>query len=79
MSNHYQDIIEDKLSLSYESESHWFDGEGSSKGMRHEPEAAVLLLTRCCPINHEHISLTKEQGEELYHWLDGLINGEYDD
>lgn len=36
-----------------------------------EPEEneAVLLITRCCPRNHEHIALTREQAGRLGRWL----------
>ncbi len=65
-----EDIIEGRLSVSYE--------EASEEAGVDYPAAAVLLLTRCCEANHEHISLTHAQGAVLAQWLDEFVNGDYD-
>ncbi len=76
---HIKTIIEDKLDVSYEPETHWYSGEGSRKGMSHAPAEAVLLVTRCCEVNHDHINLNKEQAMVLAEWLVAFANGEYDE
>jgi hypothetical protein len=74
---HNTDIIEGKLSVSYEEGAEGMYDDGiDTEGF---PEAAVLLITRCCEINHEHISLTKDQAMVLASWLVNFANGEYDE
>lgn len=70
---HKQDLIENKLSISYEAE----DRYESAYGTDIEPEKAVLLVTRCCTINHDHIDLNKDQAVLLRDWLDSFIKGEF--
>ena len=43
------------------------------------PAMAVLLVTRCCPINHDHIELDKEEARLLGQWLTEFANGVYDE
>ena len=64
-----REIIKDKLAVAYEPEVNQF----------YEPASAVLLVTRCCPINHEHIELNKEQARLLGQWLTEFANGVYDE
>ena len=63
---HRKDIIDGKLEVSYEA-PHFVT-----------PAMAVLLLTRCCPLNHEHIELDKEEARLLGQWLTEFANGVYD-
>ncbi len=72
---HATNIIEDKLDVSYEEPEVWYD-EGVKNVI---PSEAVLLLTRCCPLNHEHINLNKGQAKVLAEWLVAFANGEYDE
>ena len=65
--NYDREIIEDKLDVSYEAA---YSGEDA---------AAVLLVTRCCPISHDHIELDKEQARLLGQWLTEFANGVYDE
>ncbi len=60
-------ILQDRLVISYEAAD------------RDYPESAVLLYTRCCEINHDHIQLTKMDAVKLAHWLNCFIEGEYDE
>jgi hypothetical protein len=76
--NHAIDIIEDKLTISYEEADTWISNDPDNGGVEEFPEAAVLLITRCCKINHEHINLDKEQAMKLAEWLVAFANGEYD-
>jgi hypothetical protein len=64
---HKTDILEDRLSISYE------------EGDMNYPAAAVLLYTRCCTSNHDHIALTKMDAVKLAHWLNQFITGVYDE
>ena len=77
MKNYATSIIEDTLDVSYEEADEWVSEDGKDK--EYSPESAVLLVTRCCKINHDHISLSKEQAEVLHLWLEAFINGEYDE
>ncbi len=76
-SNHAVDIIEEKLTVSYEAVDYWESEDGTET--EEIPAAAVLLVTRCCEINHDHIGLDKEQAMTLATWLVAFANGEYDD
>jgi hypothetical protein len=69
MGPHTTTILEDRLFISYEAENKEFD----------EPESAVLLYSRCCEMNHDHIQLTKMDAVKLAHWLHCFIEGEYDE
>jgi hypothetical protein len=73
---HEQDIIEGRLCISYEPEDTW---EGPDGEIETEEARAVFLLQRCCPINHEHISIDKMQAVKLSHWLHRFITGEFDE
>ena len=75
---HTQDIINGTLSISYEAEGKftWEDEDGDTNEVV-EPEMAVLLHTRCCEANHEHIELDKTQAVLLRDWLTSFINGEF--
>ena len=77
MSNHARDIIKDSLSISYEHSDEWVSEDGTESEVF--PESAVLLITRCCQINHDHITLDKEQAQVLGQWLVAFANGEYDE
>jgi hypothetical protein len=74
---HAVNIIEDKLDVSYEGPENWVSNDGRFGG--YEPATAVLLLTRCCPNNHEHINLTHAQAAVLAQWLDDFVKGDYDE
>lgn len=74
--NHATNIIEDKLDVSYEASDEWHGADSDTEIF---PEAAVLLITRCCKINHDHISLDKQQAMALAEWLVAFANGEYDE
>ena len=67
MNIHKRSIIKDKLAVSYEA-AHFVT-----------PAMAVLLVTRCCPINHDHIELDKEEARLLGQWLTEFANGVYDE
>jgi hypothetical protein len=66
--------IKDGLDVSFEQGAFIPDKVG-----RWYPETAVLLVTRCCEINHDHINLNKEQAMALAEWLVAFANGEYDE
>ena len=74
--NHATNIIEDKLDVSYEPACTYEDDGLPAESY---PETAVLLVTRCCKINHDHISLDKTQAMALAEWLVAFANGEYDE
>lgn len=65
----------DKLIISYEPETRWYSSWEQTWNT--DPEAAVLLYTKCCTNNHEHISLNKEQATVLRDWLTKFIDGEF--
>ena len=75
--NHATNIIKDKLDVSYEAADEWRSDDGTEVEVF--PAEAVLLLTRCCEINHEHISLTHSQAAVLALWLDDFVKGAYDE
>jgi len=75
--NHATNIIKDKLDVSHEASDMWVSDDGTHA--EHYPAQAVLLLTRCCKINHEHISLTHSEAEVLGLWLLAFAKGEYDE
>lgn len=77
MKNYATSIIEDKLDVSYEAADEWVSEDGKDKELY--PESAVLLVTRCCQINHDHISLTPSQANVLARWLTAFVNGEYNE
>jgi hypothetical protein len=78
MSAHITSIIEDKLSISYEEEDAWVsDVEPYTEEIA--PAEAVLLVTRCCKVNHDHIALTHAQAAVLAQWLDDFVKGAYDE
>ena len=77
MKNYATSIIEDKLDVSYEAADEWVSEDGKDKEIY--PESAVLLVTRCCKINHDHISLNKEQAKTLMEWLASFVYGEYNE
>lgn len=70
-------IIKDSLDVSYEPSETWEGDDEHEKEIF--PERAVLLVTRCCKINHDHITLDKEQAMALAEWLVAFANGEYDE
>jgi hypothetical protein len=74
--DHATTIIEDTLDVSYEPQHEWVSDDG---GTEISPAEAVLLLTRCCARNHEHISLNHSQAAVLAQWLDDFVKGEYDE
>jgi hypothetical protein len=74
---HATTIIEDTLDVSYEGPDDWVSSDGNYGG--YEPATAVLLVTRCCKINHDHINLNKSQANKLELWLHAFVNGEYDE
>ena len=67
---HVTSIIEDRLDISYEAAEHYENCPEDD-----EEEQAVFLLTRCCKINHEHISIDKMQAVKLSNWLHRFITG----
>ncbi len=73
--NHAVSIIEGKLDVSYEAADRW-EAVGGSESEEF-PATAVLLLTRCCENNHEHIELTHKQASVLADWLDAFVAGNY--
>ena len=75
--NHATTIIKDKLDVSYEAAEEWISNDPDNGGVEVFPETAVLLVTRCCQINHDHISLNKEQATTLMEWLASFVYGEY--
>ena len=76
--NRATNIIKGKLDVSYEAADVWVD-EHDAANSEIYPEAVVLLLTRCCKINHEHISLTRSEATVLAQWLNEFLLGDYDD
>jgi hypothetical protein len=74
---HATSIIEGKLDVSYEASDLWVLNDGTKH--EHFPAQAVLLLTRCCENNHEHIALTHSQAAVLAQWLDDFVKGDYDE
>jgi hypothetical protein len=78
MSAHITSIIEDKLSISYEEEDAWVsDVEPYTEEVT--PPQCVLLITRCCKINHTHLPMDKMEAVKLAHWLHRFITGEFDE
>jgi len=77
MKNHAIDIIEDTLSISYEPEEDWKSETGEDNQII--PPLAVLLITRCCPTNHDHMYLRKEQAKALAEWLTAFVDGKYEE
>lgn len=72
----------DTLTISYEPAEKIYvdatDGSGKQILFADEPAKAVLLHTPCCPTNHHHIEMTKEQAHKLILWLLKFVEGEYD-
>jgi hypothetical protein len=76
MNTYKKDIVEGKLAISYEEEDAWVSEDGKEEETT--PPVAVLLVTRCCPINHDHITMSKMEAVKLAHWLHRFITGEFD-
>lgn len=72
----------DTLSISYEPAEKIYidatDGSGEQILFADEPAQAILLFTECCPTNHHHIEMTKEQAHKLILWLLKFVEGVYD-
>ena len=74
--SHSKEIIQDRLIISYEPEDRYDIGNGEIDTV---PATAVLLVTRCCKINHTHLPLDKMEAVKLSHWLHRYITGEFDE
>ena len=75
--NHAKTIVEGSLDVSYEPAGFWVSDDGKER--EEFPAFAVILTTKCCKLNHQHISIEKEQAVALAEWLITYANGEYDE
>ena len=64
-----------KIRVSYEPTTHWYDSFG--QGWITDQDKMVILITRCCAINHDHYDLNKEEATILRDWLTRFIDGEF--
>ncbi len=74
---HIVDIIEDKLSVSYEPSDTWVSDD--DREIEHIPAHAVLLVTGCCALDHDHVTLNHSEAAALAEWLDAFVRGDYDE